>query len=78
MDIKGCSILLLTAYNQRREHERRLWAARRELKDVYLECGWDVEAKEQTTFRRGEFLEKRREYLRDAVGPLDGWPRGSG
>jgi len=38
-----------------------------------LECGWDVEAKEQTTFRRDEFLEKRRSYLKDIVRTLDGW-----
>lgn len=40
---------------------------------MYLECGWDVEAEEQTTFRRDEFLEKRRSYLKDVLGSLDGW-----
>lgn len=55
------------------DHERRLWEAQRGLKDVYLECGWDVEAEEQTTFRRDEFLEKRRSYLKDVLGSLDGW-----
>lgn len=44
---------------------------------TYLECGWDVEAKEQTTFRRQEFLEKRRDHLKYVVGPLDGWAGGS-
>lgn len=55
------------------DRERRLWEAQRELKDVYLACRWDVDAKEQNTFRRDEFLEKRRSYLKDVVGPLDGW-----
>lgn len=34
------------------DHERRLWEAQLGWKNVYLECGWDVEAEEQTTFRR--------------------------
>ena len=37
--------------------------AKRHLKDLYLECGWDVNAVEQTAFRRDEFLEKREQYL---------------
>jgi hypothetical protein len=37
--------------------------AKRHLKDLYLECGWDVKAVEQTAFRRDEFLEKRRQHL---------------
>lgn len=55
------------------DHESRLWEAQRGLKDTYLACGWDVEAKEQTTFRRDDFLEKRRNHLKEVVGPLDGW-----
>jgi hypothetical protein len=65
--------------NEQREtydHERKLWEAQRGLKDVYLECGWDMEAKEQTTSRRDEFL-KKRSYLKDALGPLYGWARDS-
>ena len=37
--------------------------AKRHLKELYLECGWDVNAVEQITFRRDEFLEKRGKYL---------------
>lgn len=42
------------------------WLALRQLKEIYLECGWDVDAVVQTGFRREEFLEKRRRHL-DAV-----------
>lgn len=37
--------------------------AKRQLKDLYLECGWDVNAILQPEFRRDEFLEKRRRHL---------------
>lgn len=37
--------------------------AKRQLKDLYLECGWDVDAISQPEFRRDEFLEKRRRHL---------------
>jgi hypothetical protein len=37
--------------------------AKRHLKDLYLECGWDVNAVSQIAFRRDEFLEKRKRYL---------------
>lgn len=37
--------------------------AKRQLKDLYLECGWDVNATSQSAFRRDEFLEKRRQHL---------------
>jgi hypothetical protein len=40
--------------------------AKRQLKDLYLACGWDVNAVSQTAFRRDEFLEKRRQHL-DAI-----------
>ncbi|KAK4891595.1 hypothetical protein LTR27_009764 [Elasticomyces elasticus] len=37
------------------------------LKDLYLECGWDVDAVNQTRFRRAEFVEKRQKYWEDVV-----------
>lgn len=37
--------------------------AKRQLKDLYLECGWDVNAVSQTAFRRDKFLENRRQHL---------------
>lgn len=47
-----------------------VWAAVRELKNIYTECGWDVDASEQTHFRRDEFLEKRSAYWEEIVEPL--------
>jgi hypothetical protein len=35
----------------------------RRLRELYLECGWDVDAVEQRGFRRGEFLQKRRVFI---------------
>lgn len=47
-----------------------LWRATRGIKDIYLECGWDIESREQSDFRRDEFLRKRAEYWADVVEPL--------
>ncbi|KAI0015403.1 hypothetical protein F4780DRAFT_764203 [Xylariomycetidae sp. FL0641] len=47
-----------------------VWAATRRLRDIYIECGWDVKAAEQTDFRREEFLRKRDRHWRDVVQPL--------
>lgn len=47
--------------NQVRARDKFL--AKRQLKDLYLECGWDVNAILQPEFRRDEFLEKRRRHL---------------
>jgi hypothetical protein len=44
----------------------------RSLGDLYLECGLDVDAVEQTAFRRTEFLEKRSDYLNDRFGARAG------
>ncbi|GAB7349046.1 hypothetical protein MBLNU459_g8012t1 [Dothideomycetes sp. NU459] len=59
------------------EREKRIWraqydvwAATRKIKDFYLECGWNVDTVEQSEFRREDFLEKRRHYLRDVLEPL--------
>ncbi|KAI7336593.1 hypothetical protein KC315_g2678 [Hortaea werneckii] len=44
----------------------RYWQISRELKDIYVDCGWEVEYVEQPRFRRQEFLERRRRYLSSA------------
>lgn len=53
------------------DEDFKVWQAVMHLKDLFLECGWDVDAVEQTTFRRDEFLEKRRRYFLDVVKPLE-------
>jgi hypothetical protein len=47
-----------------------IWKAMRGLKDVYLDCGWNVHAVEQSSFRRDEFIEKKKRYMEDVVAPL--------
>lgn len=49
-----------------RVRARDEFLAKRRLKDLYLECGWDVNAVEQTAFRRDRFIEKRSRHL-DAI-----------
>ncbi|RMX98020.1 hypothetical protein D0868_10331 [Hortaea werneckii] len=44
----------------------RRWQVSRELKEIYLDCGWKVDAVEQLEFRRDEFLERRRRHLANA------------
>jgi hypothetical protein len=39
----------------------------RDLKDLYLWCGWNLNTVEQAAFRRDEFIEKRKKLLA-AVG----------
>ena len=53
------------------DQDYKIWQAEMHLKELYLECGWDVNAVEQSTFRRDEFLDKRRRYLQDVVQPLE-------
>jgi len=53
------------------ERNRRVWQAERRLEAIYLDCGWDVRAVEQTNFRRDEFLRRRSDYIRNVVGPLE-------
>lgn len=48
-----------------------VWEAKRKLKDLYVECGWDVGAVEQAQFRREEFVERRERYLKEVVEPLE-------
>jgi hypothetical protein len=47
-----------------------IWRGMRGLQDVYLDCGWNVDAVEQSTFRRKEFIEKKKRYMEDVVAPL--------
>lgn len=52
--------------------DREVWKAERRVRDIYLECGWDVNAQgEQTGFRREEFLERRNAYWDSFVAPLE-------
>lgn len=39
--------------------------------DLYLECGWDVGAVEQVSFRREEFIAEREKYWKEIVEPLE-------
>lgn len=52
------------------QNSYNVWEATQRLRDLFLECGWNVEAGEQTTFRRNEFMEKRDRYWREVVEPL--------
>lgn len=47
------------------------WEAMRKLADIYLECGWDVNALEQHGFRRAEFIAERERHLENVVKPLE-------
>jgi hypothetical protein len=47
-----------------------VWEATRRLVDIYLDCGWDVDAVEQHRFRRAEFIARRERHLEDVVKPL--------
>jgi hypothetical protein len=50
--------------------ETRVWESMCGLANLYLDCGWDVNAVVQTAFRSREFTEKRLEYMREIVEPL--------
>ncbi|KAI1428294.1 hypothetical protein F5Y12DRAFT_732989 [Xylaria sp. FL1777] len=47
-----------------------VWEATMKLRDLYLECGWDVDAVEQRSFSLDEFLARRDVYWKDVVEPL--------
>ena len=53
------------------EADYDVWKAIRGLKDIYIDCGWNVDAIEQTNFRREEFIEKQKRHIEDVVWPLD-------
>lgn len=48
-----------------------MWEAMCGLADIYLECGWDVNAAEQTAFHSIEFTEKRSKNMSEIVEPLE-------
>lgn len=51
----------------RRELDIALW----KIKDMYLECGWDITSKEQETFDKDAFIKMRQEYMDDVIAPLE-------
>lgn len=53
------------------EADYAVWKAVRGLKDICIDCGWNVDTLEQNNFRRDEFLEKRKQHLEDIVAPLE-------
>jgi hypothetical protein len=52
------------------EAERKVWKAVCAIADLYVECGWDVNADVQMDFRSGEFIEKRAKYVGEVIEPL--------
>lgn len=54
------------------EAQYAVWRAVRGIRDLYVECGWEVNrpVRGQGSFRRDEFLQKRQDYWRDVVEPL--------
>jgi hypothetical protein len=59
--------------SHRREYEtdHDVWKAVRGLADIYVDCGWNVNAVDQSTFRREEFIERRKRYVETVVEPLE-------
>jgi hypothetical protein len=53
--------------------DREILSVLRRLKDLYLWCGWNVNAVEQVSFRRDEFIEEREKFLAG-----EDWLLGSG
>lgn len=51
----------------RRELDIALW----KIKDMYLECGWDITSKEQETFDKDAFITMRQAYMEDVIAPLE-------
>lgn len=61
-----------TSQNVRRVHRAGydIWAAIRKIKGIYIDCGWNVDAVEQSQFRREEFIERRARHWTEVVEPL--------
>ena len=51
--------------------DSKVWEAMCRLADVYVECGWDVNAIVQMTVRSAEFAEKRAKYVSGVVELLE-------
>ncbi|KAK3678259.1 hypothetical protein LTR78_001554 [Recurvomyces mirabilis] len=47
-----------------------VWAAARKMKDIYLDCGWNVNTSDRSGFRSDEFIERRATYWTKVVQPL--------
>jgi hypothetical protein len=59
--------------SHRKEYETDYdaWKAVRGLVDIYLENGWNVNAVDQSAFRREEFIGRRKQYMETIVVPLE-------
>ena len=53
------------------EADYNVWKATRELASIYIDCGWQVNSVEQSKFRRGEFIKRRKHHLETVVHPLE-------
>lgn len=62
----------MVSENQRRLYRTscEIWVAVRRIKEIYIDCGRNVDAVEQTEFRREEFIERRARHLAEVVEPL--------
>ncbi|TRX88915.1 hypothetical protein FHL15_010143 [Xylaria flabelliformis] len=47
-----------------------VWEATQRLRNMYLEHGWDIHARDQHNFDFDEFLDERDAYMRDVIMPL--------
>ncbi|KAK4554478.1 hypothetical protein LTR86_008332 [Recurvomyces mirabilis] len=47
-----------------------VWAAARKIRDMYLDCGWNISTSDQPGFRRDELLDRRTAYWAEIVQPL--------
>lgn len=52
------------------EADLKVWKAQCRIAEIYLECGWNVDAIEQMHFRRAEFVEQRAKYASEVLEPL--------
>ncbi|KAI0183815.1 hypothetical protein EV127DRAFT_413758 [Xylaria flabelliformis] len=46
-----------------------VWKATQRLRDMYLEHGWDIHARDQHNFNPDEFIEERDDYMKVTVEP---------
>ncbi|KAI1736295.1 hypothetical protein F4680DRAFT_469209 [Xylaria scruposa] len=52
------------------QNKYNVWKATQKLRDMYLEHGWDIRARNQVNFRRGDFSDERDDYMKDVILPL--------
>lgn len=52
------------------EAENNVWKVTGGIADLYIECGWHVNAVTQTGFRSSESIEKLTKYISEAVEPF--------